>query len=213
MTVQLFGHPFSSYTWKALIPFYETDTPLDFRILSPEHPENGTALAAAWPVGKFPVLIDGSTALIESTIIVEHVAPGLIPADRVAALEVRMLDRIFDNHVMTNMQRFVADALRPPERRDPAEVEAAGAALDTVYRWLDTRLAGRTWAAGDDFTLADCAGGPSLFYADWVRRIPDELTTLKAYRARILARPSMARCVEGARPFRHYFPLGAPDRD
>ena len=32
-------------------------------------------------------------------------------------------------------------------------------------------------------------------------------------RARLLDRPSAARCVEEARYFRPFFPLGAPDRD
>ena len=73
-------------------------------------------------------------------------------------------------------------------------------------------MAGREWAAGEAFTLADCAAAPALFYADWVEPI-GERATLAAYRRRLLARPSVARCVEEARPYRAYFPLGAPDRD
>jgi glutathione S-transferase len=85
--------------------------------------------------------------------------------------------------------------------------------LDRAYAWLDQHLVGKTWAAGDEFTLADCAAAPSLFYADWTHRIPEDFPALRAYRARLLARPSFARAVEEARPFRSYFPLGAPDRD
>jgi hypothetical protein len=33
MTVQLYRHPFSSETWTALIAFYETGTPFEFRVL------------------------------------------------------------------------------------------------------------------------------------------------------------------------------------
>ncbi len=211
MALELYGHPFSSYTWKALIPLYETGAPFDFRILEAEHPENGAALAAHWPLGKFPVLVEDGNAIVESSIIVEHVAPHFVPADRDAAREVRMLDRVFDNHVMNVMQTVVFAAIRKGDVG--AAWAEAGAALDTVYGWLDARLAGRTWAAGEDFGLADCAGAPSLFYADWVHPIDDRFTVLKAYRARLLARTSVARCVEGARPYRHYFPLGAPDRD
>jgi glutathione S-transferase len=214
-TLELYGHPFSSYTWKTLIALYETDTPFDFRVLEPDHPEVGAAFAAHWPVGKFPLLVDDGRTIMESSTIVEYVTPGLIPADPDAALEARMLDRIFDNHVMNMMQQAVFAAI--VHGRESAEVATARAtcavALDKVYGWLDTRLAGRAWAAGDDFTLADCAGAPSLFYADWVHEIPDTLVSLKAYRARALARPSVARCVEEARPYRHFFPLGAPDRD
>jgi glutathione S-transferase len=215
MTLELFGHPFSSYTWKALIALYETGTAFEFRnIAGDEHPENEAAFKAHWPVGKFPLLVDDGTAIMESSTIVEHVAPALIPADRDAAREVRMMDRIFDNHVMTPMQAIVAEHLPfITPTPDPARVARAGAALDQVYLWLDARLGGRDWAAGDAFTLADCAGAPALFYADWVHEIPAQFAALRAYRARALARTSVVRCIEEARPYRHFFPLGAPDRD
>lgn len=211
----LYGHPFSSYTWKALIPLYDTDIPFEFRDISgDQYPENEAAFLAAWPVGKFPLLVDEGVPIIESSIIVEHVAPQMVPDDPVQAREVRMLDRIFDNHVMGQMQAIVAEHLpfiapTPDQNR----IARARAALDKVYPWLDERLEGRTWAAGDHFTLADCAAAPALFYADWVHPIPEENSNLRAYRARALARASVARVVDEARPYRHFFPLGAPDRD
>ncbi|WP_338111840.1 glutathione S-transferase family protein [Sphingomonas naasensis] len=216
MMLELFLHPFSSYSWKVLIPLYENGTAFTYRMI--EQPENGAELHRLWPVGKFPLLLDQGKPIYESSTIIEHLQrhhPGpvrLIPEDD-AGIEVRMLDRIFDNHVMAQMQRVVNDALRPPERRDPVEVEQAKAALDKIYGWLDDWLAGRQWAAADSFSLADCAAAPSLFYADWVHEIPETLTHLRAYRARLLARPSVARAVDEARPYRHYFPPGAPDRD
>ncbi|MEA2739529.1 MAG: glutathione S-transferase [Acetobacteraceae bacterium] len=219
MSLQLFGHPFSSYTMKALIALYENETPFDFRILGPDHPENGAELARRWPVGRFPLLVDGETTVIETSAIIEHLNafyPGpmpLIPADAKSAVPVRMLDRVFDSHVMGPVQTIVFDARRPEDVRDPYGVSQARIALDTIYAWLDHALAGRHWAAGDAFTLADAAAAPSLFYADWAHPISDDRTTLKAYRARLLARPSFARCVDDARPYRPYFPLGAPDRD
>ena len=85
--------------------------------------------------------------------------------------------------------------------------------LEISYAWLEATLKGRKWAAGEEFTLADCAAAPALFYADWVHDIGTELTELRAYRRRLLRRPSFARAVDDARPFRKYFPLGAPDRD
>jgi glutathione S-transferase len=211
----LYGHPFSSYTWKALIPLYDTDTPFEFRDISGDkYPENEAAFLEHWPVGKFPLLVDDGMPIMESSIIVEHVAPAMVPVDRDAAREVRMLDRIFDNHVMGPMQAIVAEHLPfITQTPDEARIARARASLDKVYPWLDNRLAGRRWAAGDEFTLADCAGAPSLFYADWAHPIPEELSTLKGYRSRVLARPSVARVVDEARPYRHFFPLGAPDRD
>jgi glutathione S-transferase len=219
MSLELFGHPFSSYHQKVLIALYENGTPFTLRMLGPEHAENVAQLARLWPIGKFPLLLDDGAPVMESSIIIEHLQrrhPGpvrLIPDHAEAALEVRMLDRIFDNHVMTNMQRVVGDALRPAERRDAQDVEQAKAALETAYRWLDGRMAGRAWAAAETFSLADCAAAPALFYADWVHPIPDALGNLQAYRARLLARPSFARAVDEARPYRPLFPLGAPDRD
>jgi glutathione S-transferase len=216
--LELFAHPFSSYCWKVLIPLYENDTPFTYRILERDYPENGAEFARLWPIGKFPLLVNDGRPVMESSVIIEHLQrhhPGpvrFIP-DGDAALEVRMLDRIFDNHVMNQMNRVVADALRGPERHDPIEVEQAKVALQKVYAWLDDWLAGRQWAAADMFSLADCAAAPALFYADWVDRIPEGLANLRAYRARLLARPSVARAVDEARPYRPYFPLGAPDRD
>lgn len=219
MVIQLFGHPFSSYTWKALIAFYENDTPFEFRMLGPEHPENGAELASRWPLAKFPLLVEGERIVFEATAIIEYLAvfhPGpvqLIPAAAGAAVEVRQLDRVFDNYVMNVMQVIVSDVLRPEASRDRYGVDRARADLDRIYGWLDHALEAREWATGQDFTLADCAAAPSLFYADWAHPIADRYATLRAYRARLLARPSVARCVEGARPYRAYFPLGAPDRD
>lgn len=212
MSLDLFGHRFSSYTWKALIALYEAGTPFEFRDV--EQPDVQAELATHWPIGKFPLLVDDGEPIMESSIIIEHVAPNLVPTDRAKAREVRLLDRVFDNAVMTPTQAVVAEHLPfITEAPDPNRIARARAALDKIYPWLDARLAGREWATGDEFTLADCSGAPSLFYADWVQPIPDELSALKAYRAKVLARPSVARVVDEARPYRSYFPLGAPDRD
>ena len=137
----------------------------------------------------------------------------LIPDDGAAALEVRFLDRFFDNYVHTPMQRIVADALRADGERDPKEVADARAALDVAYRWMETHLANREWSAGERFSLADCAAAPALFYADWVHPIGGGFPHVRGYRQRLNARGSFARAIEEARPFRALFPLGAPDRD
>jgi glutathione S-transferase len=219
MVIQLFGHPFSSYTWKAKIAFYENETPFEFRMVGPEHPENGAELSRRSAAGKFPLLVEADAEVFEATAIIEyleavhHGPVQLIPLNREAAVRVRMIDRVFDNYVMNVMTVMVGNALRPEEQRDPYGVERARADLDRIYAWLERELAGRDWACGADFTLADCAAAPALFYADWAHPIADQHVTLKAYRARLISRPSVARCIEEARPYRAYFPLGAPDRD
>ena len=216
---ELFGHLFSSYTWKALIAFYENETAFEFRTIDAEHPDNFKRLEQCSPQRKFPLLIEGDTMLFESSVIIEYLQrnyPGaaiFIPADFDKALEVRMLDRFFDNYVMTPMQNIVADFMRRPEDRDVTTVEQAKAMLQRSYAWLDGRLKDRQFACGDSFSLADCAAAPSLFYADWVMDIPTTFTTLRAYRARLLERPTVKRCVDEARPYRKLFPPGAPERD
>jgi glutathione S-transferase len=219
MTIRFYGHPFSSYCQKALIAFYENDIPFEWQGMTPDNPGAGRKYSELWPIAKFPGIVDGGRVVMEATSIVEYLAayyPGpvsLIPADAKAAVQVRMMDRIFDNYVMTPQGKCVFDSMRAEGDKDPRGVIEAKAMLETIYRWLDDRLKGHEWAVGDDFTLADCAAAPSLFYADWTHAIPVEFTTLIAYRKRLLARPSFARAVDEARPFRAFFPLGAPDRD
>lgn len=214
----LFGHPFSSYCQKVLIALYENRIPFELRLLGGDE-RVWAELAALWPIRRMPVLVDGSRPIMEASIIIEHLGghhPGpvqLIPADPGAALDVRLMDRFFDNYIMTPVQKIVGDCLRPAERRDAHGVGEARALLDKAYAWLEDTLNGREWAAGAGFSLADCAAAPSLFYADWVHEIPAVFTNLRSYRARLLARPSIARAVDEARPYRHLFPPGAPDRD
>ncbi|HET6536042.1 MAG TPA: glutathione S-transferase family protein [Sphingomicrobium sp.] len=217
MTLQVFGHPFSSYTQKVLIPLWADNTPFDYRMVAPDHPENGEELKRHSPFGQFPLLIDGDTAVFESTPIIEYLQachPGRncwIPEGE-PGRRVRFLDRFFDLHVMNNMQAVVGEALRPEESRDPYGVTKARERLHVAYDWLEGQI-GEEWAAGDAFTLADCSAAPSLFYADWVEEIGGTRPRLKAYRARLLAHPVVARAVDEGRPYRSYFPLGAPDRD
>jgi glutathione S-transferase len=137
----------------------------------------------------------------------------LIPDDPKAALETRFMDRFFDNYVATPQQKVVFDALRSEESRDPYGVQQAREMLETSYAWLDQLMATREWAAGDRFSLADCAAAPFLFYADWTHPIGAAHPHVSAYRQRLLQRPSFARAVDEARPYRAFFPLGAPDRD
>jgi glutathione S-transferase len=217
MTLALYGHPFSSYTQKALIALYENDTAFEFRSLEDKQAER--EWAALWPIRRFPLLRDDDRSIMEASVIVEYLDlryPGritLVPRDADAAVDVRFMDRFFDNYIMTPMQKVVFDRLRAEGDRDSYGVAEARRALDTAYGWLDERMRDREWAAGEDFSLADCAAAPALFYADWTHPIDEAMANVIAYRRRLLSRPSFARAVDEARPYRAYFPLGAPDRD
>ncbi|HEX8436279.1 glutathione S-transferase family protein [Archangium sp.] len=219
MTLRLYAHPFSSYCQKVLIALYENDTRFEFRMLAFDDEKVAVELESLWPLKRIPVLVDDGRTVVETSIIIEHLGlhhPGpvrLVPEEARVALDVRMMDRFFDNYVMTPMQKLVFDSIRAAENRDRQGVAEARAMLDTAYRWLDGAMAGREWAAGDAFSLADCAAAPALLYADWAHPIGEAFANVRAYRRRLLARPSFARAVDEARPYRSLFPLGAPERD
>lgn len=219
MSLVLYGHRFSSYTQKVLLALYENALPFDFRSIGPETPEHTADWGQRWPIRKFPLLIDGPREIAESSIILEYLhlsrrlAVPLLPADPMEALEVRFLDRFFDLHVMDAAQHAVDGALTGDPLRRAEGLARSADKLDRAWPWLEARLAGREWAAGAVFSLADCAASPALFYADWIHPIPESCPVLRAYRARLLARPAFARAVDEARDFRLHFPLGAPDRD
>lgn len=214
----LYGHPFSSYTWKAQIALHAAELDYEMREVGPAHPEHGEFLAGhGGPWGKFPVLCDGDEVLFEASVIVEHLAlrhapgAGLLPRDPAAALSLRMLDRVFDNYVMAPMQAIVNEHLR--NAGDPAADRCAEerGRLERSYAWIESWLAG--YDTQGPVTLIECAAAPSLFYADWVHPIDEAFPRLRAWRSALSARPEVSRCIEAARPWRHFFPLGAPDRD
>jgi glutathione S-transferase len=224
--IKLYGHLFSSYTWKALIPLYANGTEFEFRGIGPGAPdENNAFVRAAHPAGKFPILADGETTVIEATAIVEYLAvrhPGpapLIPADPAEAATARMIDRVFDNYFQGNFQRIVGAYLsntevgNTPTVGEPAmaEVEAGKAGLRRAYAWLEEWL-GAT-ALPPHVSLVTCAAAPALFYADWCEPIPEDCPRVTALREEVLVLPPVVRCVDDARPYRPYFPPGAPDRD
>ncbi len=216
MTLTLYVHPFSSFSWKALIPLWTDETPFNYRNVDPSNPGVMDELKAHWPLGKFPTLIDDGKVIPEATCIIEHLQahhPGptkWIP-DGAEGRRVRFLDRFFDLHIQGNMQPAVNHAIWP----DGEGLAAARGrvALQIAHDWLEANLPADGWAVGDNFTLADCAAAPALFYADWIEPIGERRPRLTAYRQRLLAHPSVSRAIDEARPYRHYFPLGAPDRD
>lgn len=212
-TLALHYHPLSSYCQKALIALDELGIEIEKRLLNLGDPAERSAFLALWPLGKMPLLIDDGRPIPETSIIVEHLqrhhaGPGrvLIPDDPDAALEVRLWDRLFDQYVMTPMQAFTADLLRPEADRDVISVARAREGLSKAYALIDSRLEGRTWAAGEAFSLADCAAAPALFYAVTYVPIAPGLGRLASYFDRLLERPSVARVIDEARPWFQYYP-------
>jgi glutathione S-transferase len=214
MALTLYFHPLASFCWKALIALYENGTPFRPHIVDLADPAASAALKAIWPIGKFPVLHDeaGNRTVPESSIIIEYLAqhhPGksrLIPPDADLAREVRQGDRFFDLYVHQPMQKIVTDRLRPAGKGDPHGVEEARALLGTGLGMTEQRMAGRTWAAGEAFSMADCAAAPALFYAGKVVPYAESHANVAAYLDRLMRRPSFARVLQEAQPYFAMFP-------
>lgn len=214
MSLTLHLHPLASYCHKALIAFYENDIPVTANIVDLGDEASRTAFKKLWPVGKMPVLRDEARdrTVPESTIIIEYLAryyPGpveLLPADPELALRVRLADRFYDLYVHDPVQRIVADRLRPAGQHDPFGVEQMRAALKFAYDIIETDMASRTWAAGESYTLADCAASPALFYANEVLPFEGTHKNVAAYFQRLRKRPSYVRVLREAEPYFHMFP-------
>jgi glutathione S-transferase len=209
MSLTLHYHPLASFCWKALIALYENDIPFAPNIVDLRNATERAALLKLWPVGKFPVLYDEARdqAIPESSIIIEYLDqhyPGrtrFIPSSDDLALQTRLRDRFFDLYVHLPMQKIIGDRLCPEGSKDPHGVEGARAQLRTSYGIIETQIAGSAWAMGDQFTLADCAALPALFYGNSVEPFPAEHGKLAGYLDRLKARPSAARVLGEAEPY------------
>jgi glutathione S-transferase len=214
MTLTLYLHPLAAFCHKTLIALYENGT--DFRGETVDFGDPGSAAEhmGRWPAGKIPVLhdSDGDRTIPETSIIIEYLQqhyPGpvrLLPDDRGARLEARLWDRFFDLYVGQPMQRIVTDRIRPSDSKDPFGVDEARKSLNTAYAMIDAQIASNPWAAGDQFTIADCAAAPSLFFASIVHPFDKGKTQLRRYFERLLERPSVRRTLVEARPYFSMFP-------
>ena len=214
MSLTLHYHPLSSFCQKALVALYENDTPFQPYLVDLADDASAAAFKALWPIGKFPVLRDDARerTVPESSIIIEYLAehyPGpveLVPRDTDFARQVRFRDRFFDLYLQVPMQKIVGDRLRPPDKKDLYGVEQARAQLQTALGMLDRDMAAKTWALGEAFTMADCAAAPALYYTNLVAPFADSHRNAAAYLDRLMQRPSFARAVKEAGPYRHLFP-------
>jgi glutathione S-transferase len=214
MSLTLHFHPLPSYCWKTLIALYENDTPFTPHLVNLGDEASRAAFLKLWPIGKFPVLRDDARheTVPESSIIIEYLAqyyPGrvaLVPADEEEARRTRFADRFYDLYVHTPMQTIVGDRLRPADAKDPFGVAHAKGRLATAYDMIEDDMADRTWAAGERFSMADCAAMPALFYAQKVLPLGGEHKATAAYFERLMQRPSVKRTVEEATPYFSMFP-------
>jgi len=209
MALTLHYHPLASFCWKALIALYENDIPFTPNPVNLGDAAERAALLKLWPIGKFPVLRDDARGetVPESSIIIEYLdsryrgPTRFIPDDAGRALQTRLRDRFYDLYVHLPMQKIMADRLRPAGKQDPHGVEEARAQLRTSYAMIEQQMAKGAWAMGEDFSLADCAAAPSLFYGSMVVPFEETQRNLAAYFERLKARPSFARVRTEAEPY------------
>ena len=214
MSLTLHFHPLSSFCHKVLIALYENGTPFTPKLVNLQDEAERAAFLALWPVGKFPVLQDSSRDRMvpESSVIIEYLDlhyPGktrFIPEDPEEARVARFGDRFYDLHIHLHMQKIVGDRLRPANAKDPHGIADARTRMAAALALVEKQMTGRTWAAGESFTLADCAAAPALFYADKVAPFASVYPNLIAYLDRLKQRPSYARTLKEAEPYFKFFP-------
>lgn len=212
MALTLHYHPLSSYCWKLLIALAENGTPFEAKLANLGDATERAAYAALWPTAKIPLLVDGERVLPETSLQIEYLDrrhPGrvrLLPEDFDAQWQVRLWDRLFDCYVMEPMQRYIAQLLRPEAERDAKAMPAAVDALGQAYDMIESRMGDHAWAAGSEFSMADCAAAPALFYAATVRPFSAGHVKLAAYFERLLARDSVWQAIVQAQPWFRYYP-------
>jgi glutathione S-transferase len=217
MSLTLYYHPFASFCQKALIALYEHAIAFEPLLIDLGDPGSRAELERVWPMARFPVLRDEArdATVPESSLVIAYLDtfyPGparLIPEDPDTALQVHLLDRLIDNDIALQVTKIVTDHFRPEGGHDPVGVEMAKAQIAKAYAVLEERIGDSGWAIGADFTLADCAAAPALFYANIVQPFAGR-PRIAAYFDRLMARPSFARVVDEARPYRTLFPISWP---
>jgi glutathione S-transferase len=211
MPLKFYYHPLSSFCWKVLIALYEKDAAFEGVLVNLGDSTEAAAFRKISPMGKMPALVDDDVIVNETSIEIEYLDlkipnPRLIPIDPEAAMWVRFWDRFFDTYLHYPMQSIVGDRLRPRDKKDAFGVALYRSQLSGGLDTIDERVSARTFVASDTFSLADCAAGPALFYANKVA--PFEATHPNAFRylQRLQQRPSFARVLKEAEPFAHMFP-------
>lgn len=214
MSLTLYFHPLASFCWKVLIALYENGTSFTPHLVDLADQTSREDFKRLWPIAKFPVLREDVTGEIvpESSVIIEYLSahhPGrieLVPANAKTAWQVRWRDSFYDCYVNEPMAKIVTDKLRPTGKNDSHGVEQAKELLRTSYDVIEKDMTAKTWAAGDAFTMADCAAAPALFYANKVVPFEGTHRHTAAYLDRLMRRESFVRVLKEAEPYFALFP-------
>lgn len=215
MSLKLYFHPLASFCHKALIALYERGVAFEPVLVDLGDERSSAVFRAIWPMAKMPVLRDEARGhtVAESTIIIEYLdtyypdGTPFLPLAEDRAWQTRLWDRVYDHYVQEPMQKIVTDRLRPDGKNDSFGVDQAKGQLREAYDMIDQVMESKTWTMGNDFTLADCAAAPALFYANTVVPFGPAHRNLPAYLDRLMERPSFARVLAEAQPYFGLFPM------
>jgi len=165
------------------------------------HPKDlkSDAHRARHPLGRVPVLDDGDIRIWESGAITEYILDrhkngGLKPAvDAPEYPAYLQWLHYCEGMVMPPVNTIVVHTmLLPPDRRDATVLEQAKRLLTRSLAPVDETLAGKDYLIGN-FSAADTMLGHAAVMSNRLGCVPDEMKNLKAYVARLEARPAFRK--------------------
>jgi glutathione S-transferase len=153
-------------------------------------------------LGRVPVLEDGDISIFESGAIIEYI----LARHKDGGLKPDVNSREFPDYlqwfhycegmVMPPMNQIVVQTiLLPPDRRDENVLLQAQKLLSKALAPVNEALAGKDYLVGD-FSAADLMLGHSCFMANRLGCVNDEMANIKAYVAKIEARPAFIKSIE-----------------
>ena len=207
--ITLYEHVLSPYAQKVKIALREKGVAFDVAL-----PDGmgaggaGGAFVAASPRAEVPALVDGETAVFDSTIILEYIedrwpTPPLLPASPADRARVRMIEEVMDTHFeAVNWGMGELNWFRRAEG-DLAKTLTEAAARQTrgFFDWLETELGDREWFNGEMFGWGDLSVAPYVGTAISVGNRPMAESKLAGWFDRAMARESVAKTVGEARAF------------
>jgi glutathione S-transferase len=171
----------------------------ELNIIAGEHLSENVAAVA--PFGLLPVLeLDDGTLISESIAIcryfdVLHPQPELFGRGALGVARVEMWNRLLEHEFfrhVANAFRHAHPAMRELEKPQIAELSATSKprALGFLEKF-DKELAGRKYAAGDAYSVADITGLCAFDFMKLARiACPPEFSNVWRWHAEISARPS-----------------------
>jgi glutathione S-transferase len=197
--MKLYYNPLSTYSQKVMIAFHEKGIAYQPEIVDLMSPEGRAAYEKVNPIGKVPFLKPSEDWMVpESTSIIEYLedtfpdSPRLIPvAGGEAARQVRFMDRMADLYLNDPVVEllFQKFGLR---KQDEERAARSRKFIAISYEHFNRRLGTQTWICAENFSMADCAAIPALFYAQVVAPF-DSHPNVVAYWRRAQQRPSYVK--------------------